>query len=103
MATARSAPLLLALDELEEPARLSIRRLVLVQEGDMARLFERMVDAFLGHTFRLNEGVFRIGHMGHLNPPMILGTLAMSYAWDQNPQGQWDAWSIWNLRAKFIA
>ncbi|MEM9232019.1 MAG: hypothetical protein AAGB10_20705, partial [Pseudomonadota bacterium] len=22
------------------------------------------------------EGMFRIGHMGHLNPPMILGTLA---------------------------
>ena len=23
-----------------------------------------------------DEGLFRIGHMGHLNPPMILGTLA---------------------------
>jgi alanine-glyoxylate transaminase/serine-glyoxylate transaminase/serine-pyruvate transaminase len=22
------------------------------------------------------DGLFRIGHMGHLNPPMLLGTLA---------------------------
>jgi hypothetical protein len=34
---------------------------------------------------------------------LILATGAMSKAWDQNPQGQWDAWSIWNLRAKFLA
>jgi hypothetical protein len=48
---------------------------------------------------------------GPLNP-MIAGTLlvvlllatgAMGQAWDRNPQGNWDAWSIWNLRAKFLA
>jgi hypothetical protein len=34
---------------------------------------------------------------------LILATSAMSQAWDRNPQGNWDAWSIWNLRAKFLA
>ena len=27
----------------------------------------------------------------------------MSGAWENNPQGNWDAWSIWNLRARFLA
>jgi hypothetical protein len=27
----------------------------------------------------------------------------MSAAWEANPHGNWDAWSIWNLRAKFLA
>lgn len=30
-------------------------------------------------------------------------TLGMSAAWEANPHGDWDAWSIWNLRAKFLA
>jgi hypothetical protein len=34
---------------------------------------------------------------------IILATVAMSKSWEQNPQGQWDAWSIWNLRARFLA
>lgn len=34
---------------------------------------------------------------------LILATVAISQAWDRNPQGNWDAWSIWNLRAKFLA
>jgi hypothetical protein len=34
---------------------------------------------------------------------LILATYAMSTAWAANPQGNWDAWSIWNLRAKFLA
>jgi hypothetical protein len=29
-------------------------------------------------------------------------TTAMSGAWDTNPQGNWDAFSIWNLRAEFL-
>lgn len=32
-----------------------------------------------------------------------IGTLAMSGFWDSNPQGNWDAWAIWNLRARFLA
>src|SRR5207237_7498520 len=28
---------------------------------------------------------------------------AMTDAWEANPQGNWDAWSIWNLRARFLA
>src|ERR1035437_3170102 len=34
---------------------------------------------------------------------LILVTSAMTAAWEANPQGNWDAWSIWNLRAKFLA
>ncbi|HEY3738195.1 MAG TPA: hypothetical protein VGL53_00050 [Bryobacteraceae bacterium] len=34
---------------------------------------------------------------------LLIVTNAMSKAWDANPQGNWDAWSIWNLRAKFLA
>jgi hypothetical protein len=30
-------------------------------------------------------------------------TNAMSGAWDANPFGNWDAWSIWNLHARFLA
>ncbi len=40
---------------------------------------------------------------GALVVALILATGAMSKAWDLNPQGNWDAWSIWNLRAKFLA
>jgi hypothetical protein len=29
-------------------------------------------------------------------------TTAMSGAWDANPHGNWDAFSIWNLRAEFL-
>lgn len=34
---------------------------------------------------------------------LVIVTSAMSAAWEANPQGNWDAWSIWNLRAKFLA
>lgn len=40
---------------------------------------------------------------GALFIALILGAVAMSKVSDLNPQGQWDAWSIWNLRAKFLA
>lgn len=40
---------------------------------------------------------------GALVVALILATAAMSGIWDRNPQGNWDAWSIWNLRAKFLA
>jgi hypothetical protein len=32
-----------------------------------------------------------------------IATAAMAIAWDLNPHGNWDAWAIWNLRAKFLA
>jgi hypothetical protein len=31
-----------------------------------------------------------------------IATAAMVTAWDANPHGNWDAWSIWNLRARFL-
>lgn len=34
---------------------------------------------------------------------LTLVTTAMSGAWENNPQGNWDAWAIWNLRARFLA
>ena len=34
---------------------------------------------------------------------MLLVIGAMSGAWKNNPQGNWDAWAIWNLRARFLA
>jgi len=33
---------------------------------------------------------------------LVIVTNAMSAAWQANPQGNWDAWSIWNLRARFL-
>lgn len=32
-----------------------------------------------------------------------VATSAMADAWEANPQGGWDAWLIWNLRARFMA
>jgi hypothetical protein len=32
-----------------------------------------------------------------------IATAAMATAWDANPQGNWDGWAIWNLRARFLA
>jgi hypothetical protein len=34
---------------------------------------------------------------------LLLATAAMTKSWDLNSQGGWDAWTIWNLRAKFLA
>jgi hypothetical protein len=32
-----------------------------------------------------------------------VATSAMADGWEANPQGGWDAWLIWNLRARFLA
>jgi len=34
---------------------------------------------------------------------LAIATGVMNIVWDTNPQGNWDAWSIWNLRARFLA
>ena len=34
---------------------------------------------------------------------LAIVTSAMSTAWQANPQGNWDAWALWNLRARFLA
>ena len=34
---------------------------------------------------------------------LALATAAIATSWDANPQGDWDAWAIWNLRARFLA
>ncbi|HLW76919.1 MAG TPA: hypothetical protein VKS01_08030, partial [Bryobacteraceae bacterium] len=34
---------------------------------------------------------------------LLLATAVIDKGWDAFPQGNWDAWSIWNLRAKFLA
>lgn len=40
---------------------------------------------------------------GALIAVLGLGLGAISTSWDNNPQGDWDAWSIWNLRARYLA
>lgn len=47
--------------------------------------------------------LFVPGLIGALALAFLLATGAISGAWDANPQGGWDAWSIWNLRARFLA
>ncbi len=39
---------------------------------------------------------------GALLVVLILSTFSMTRGWDLHPMGNWDAWSIWNLRAKFL-
>jgi len=34
---------------------------------------------------------------------LALATAGMAAAWQWNPQGNWDAWAIWNLRARFLS
>jgi hypothetical protein len=34
---------------------------------------------------------------------ILIVTLAISNAWEANPHGYWDALSVWNLRARFLA
>ncbi len=36
---------------------------------------------------------------------LVAGTAIAGFAaaWDANPNGNWDAWAIWNLRARFLA
>ena len=34
---------------------------------------------------------------------LAIAIAAMTHAWATNPQGNWDAFSIWNLRAQFFA
>ena len=40
---------------------------------------------------------------GALIVVLALGVAGMSKGFDDNPNGQWDAWSIWNLRAKLLS
>src|SRR6185369_8680830 len=41
--------------------------------------------------------------LGTLIVALGIATGAMPDTWEANPQGNWDAWSIWNLRARFVA
>jgi hypothetical protein len=41
--------------------------------------------------------------LGALIGVLGLGLGAISTSWDSNPGGDWDAWSIWNLRARYLA
>jgi hypothetical protein len=33
---------------------------------------------------------------------LAMATVTIATAWDATPQGNWDAWAIWNLRARFL-
>ena len=41
--------------------------------------------------------------MGGLILALALVIGAMSGAWESDPEGNWDAWTIWNVRARFLA
>lgn len=34
---------------------------------------------------------------------LVVLTLVEASAWEANPQGNWDAWTVWNLRARYLA
>jgi hypothetical protein len=59
-------------------------------------------------VFRMPKPLFKAA--GRVNWTLALGLLvvlgfatgAFVEAWSENPQGSWDAFSIWNLRAKFL-
>ena len=34
---------------------------------------------------------------------IVVATATIASGWDANPQGNWDAWAIWNLRARFLS
>jgi len=38
-----------------------------------------------------------------LGAAALITSTAMWTAWKANPQGNWDAWAMWNLRARFLA
>ena len=70
--------------------------------------------AWLGYEIRRTRGVATASTPAASSPftPLLMAaallalaivTGAMAGAWDANPQGGWDAWSIWNLRARFLA
>ncbi len=46
-----------------------------VDADELRRICEDRAGLTLGLGIGLDEPCFRIGHMGHLNPPMLLGTL----------------------------
>jgi hypothetical protein len=50
-----------------------------------------------------SSAALRMLATGALIVALALGAAAISRGFDDNPQGQWDAWSIWNLRAKLLA
>ena len=41
--------------------------------------------------------------MGSLVLAVAVVATALAGAWEANPHGNWDAWTIWNLRARFLA
>jgi hypothetical protein len=80
-----------------------------------AMALELVVVAWAGYeTFRRHLPVFESA--GGAGSPLLfpitagslllalgMATAAMWTAWGANPHGDWDAWSIWNLRARFLA
>ncbi|HUF55289.1 MAG TPA: aminotransferase class V-fold PLP-dependent enzyme [Thermohalobaculum sp.] len=64
----------------EEPAERSDAVTTILTGGVDAARLRRVAESHAGLTLGLGLGdyqetTFRIGHMGHLNPPMVLGTL----------------------------
>jgi hypothetical protein len=75
----------------------------------LAPLMEVAVGAWLAwEVFRMPKPVTTPGRVnwmivGGLVAVLGLAMGAFAHAWENNPQGAWDAFSIWNLRAKMLA
>jgi alanine-glyoxylate transaminase/serine-glyoxylate transaminase/serine-pyruvate transaminase len=73
-----STPGGLELNIVDPPARANSVTMILTGEVDADRLraiCEEQAGLTLGVPLGPEQRAFRIGHMGHLNPPMVLGTL----------------------------
>lgn len=89
-------------------------RLAAPSTPKMAMVFEGALLAWLVYQIRrerkseaergaLSASPYTLLLMAALIAALGIVTGAMSDAWQTNPQGGWDAWSIWNLRARFLA
>ena len=78
----------------------------------VAPAIEAAVAVWCGYSIRQRERSMKLesrwparnlAAAGCLVLVLLLATAAVNEGWTNNPQGNWDAWSIWNLRAKFLA
>lgn len=48
-------------------------------------------------------GALKLTLGGAVALALVIVTLAFAAAWQYNPQGNWDGWAIWNMRARYLA
>lgn len=82
------------------PAAMLVELAVLLWTG--YELFRRRIPLFAPAANAPHGVLFPLAAASLL---FVLGlaTVAMWGGWEANPNGDWDAWAIWNLRGRFIA